>query len=728
MRGIWQILRKDVKRATSNVVAVIVIVGLTVLPSLFTWFNVLASWDPFGNTKNLSVAVANTDQGYKSDLVPMKINIGDQVLSVLRANRDLNWVVTTEADAVDGTRSGAYYAAIVMPPDFSRNMMTFYADDATRTSITYYTNEKKNALAPKITGQGADEVSVRINESFTETLSDVALNIVTSLSDSMDRSDSRAVLARLESHVGQAEIQLRDASRTAAMFTTLLNSSESLVRSSARLAGDSAQSLRDTGQAVEGSVGAARSVKDTLDTSAASLSGAVDQSAQGYREAGDRIDDVYAAVNVSATDRAEAIESVQQRVQTQIDEYQNLKRTLDEEVRGQLPEDHRPDLDAVDEALDTAIAHQVAVRDRLHEAADNVRAADRQVQADRQEIADLIDEATRSIEQLRDQYQNTLKPDLEELSTTLDSAAATLSSIDRDLSAAGDDLSGSSESVIDRLAAAKDATVAMSRSLEEAADKLADTEDALSKAADSGDLSALRQAIGSDPDALAASLAHPVGVRTVAVFPVANFGSAMAPLYTTLALWVGALLMSVAISVEVPDDWVPGRTGLKPYQKYLGRYGIFVLVGFLQSTLVCLGNVLFIGVQAVHPMLFVLTGWLAGLVFTLIVYTCVVTFGSAGKALMVLLLVMQISGAGGSYPLQMLPQWFQNISPFLPATHAITAFRGAIAGIYGHDYWIALGYLALFIPPMLLLGLVLRKPLISINERFVQAAESTKLM
>ncbi|MGO1318096.1 MAG: YhgE/Pip family protein, partial [Cellulomonadaceae bacterium] len=234
--------------------------------------------------------------------------------------------------------------------------------------------------------------------------------------------------------------------------------------------------------------------------------------------------------------------------------------------------------------------------------------------------------------------------------------------------------------------------------------------------------------IGSDPSVLAGALAEPVGLDRVAVYPVTSFGAAMAPLYTVLALWVGALLMAVAIRTDVPRDVLPGRAELTPYQRFFGRYGIFAALGLLQSTLVCLGLVLFIQVDAVHPFLVIVAGWVISLVFTLIVYSAVVAFGNAGKALCVLLLVMQISSSGGAYPLQMLPPWFQSISPFLPATHAIDAMRAAIAGMYHADYWVALATLALFVVPALLVGLVLRTPLTSINEDLVRAVESTKLM
>src|SRR5699024_8381656 len=209
---------------------------------------------------------------------------------------------------------------------------------------------------------------------------------------------------------------------------------------------------------------------------------------------------------------------------------------------------------------------------------------------------------------------------------------------------------------------------------------------------------------------------------------VSSFGSAITPLYTVLGLWVGALLIAVAIRGDVPEDALGSGSPVTETQAYLGRYGIVGLIGFLQSTLVTLGSILFVQVEPAHPMLLMLAGWVTSLVFTLLIYTCVAAFGNAGKAIGVLLLVIQISASGGSYPLEVLPGWFQAISPWLPATHAVDAMRSALAGTYNGDYWVSLGLLALFLVPVLLLGLVLRRPLIGYNRKLKEALESTKLM
>lgn len=80
----WTIFTRDIRKIRTNVIALIVVLGVTVVPCLYAWFNIAASWDPYGNTGNLKVAVASVDEGYTGNLIPLQLNLGDQVLSALR--------------------------------------------------------------------------------------------------------------------------------------------------------------------------------------------------------------------------------------------------------------------------------------------------------------------------------------------------------------------------------------------------------------------------------------------------------------------------------------------------------------------------------------------------------------------------------------------------------------------------------------------------------------------
>lgn len=728
MRVILRLVGRDVRHATQNVMACIVIFGLVVIPSLFTWFNVIASWDPFANTSNLKVAVASTDTGYESDLIPVRINVGEQVLSALRANDDLDWVIKTEDDAIDGTKSGAYYAAIVLPPSFSTDMMTFYVDGAEHTDIALYTNEKKNALAPKITGQGADGVSAQITETFTQTLSEIALSLLSSLSDYLTDDDTQAALTRLQARVASMSTQLRSSAQTADMFSALFDSSIPVVNSASQLVDTAGSAFSDASDAVGSGSDAVESLASALRTATQGVSDALSATTDSYNAVGDRIDDLYVDMDSLSGDRVTVLADLAARVQDQVDRYRTIRDALDTEVRPTLPEAAEGALDTVIAALDDAIARQQAVHDSLGQAAQDIQDDNASEQGSHQEILATIADAKTAVQNAQSAYTDGLKPQLDLLSSTLSRLDSDISIVSNDLAGVSSSLSGSSDSVMTAIDRGKTIANGISTSLGELADRFDELDRALGTAADTGDLSELRDIIGGDPGVLATSLAEPVRVDRTAVFPVAGFGAAMAPLYTVLALWVGALLMTVTIRVDVNHNTLPGTPELTTTQKYLGRYGIFGLVGLAQSTLLTLGLILFVRIEPAHPLLMILAGWIISLVFTLIVYTAVVAFGNAGKALCVLLLVIQISGSGGAYPLQLLPEWFQNISPFLPATYAIQAMRSAIAGVYAGDYWISLLLLALFIVPALLLGLVLRRPLIAYNRGLSEALESTKLM
>ena len=101
-------------RILRNPVAVVVTLGVAIIPSLYAWFNILANWDPYSSTGNLQVAVANEDKGTASDLVG-RLDAGKQVVSQLRKNDRLGWTFVSADKAVEGVQSGEYYAAIVLP-------------------------------------------------------------------------------------------------------------------------------------------------------------------------------------------------------------------------------------------------------------------------------------------------------------------------------------------------------------------------------------------------------------------------------------------------------------------------------------------------------------------------------------------------------------------------------------------------------------------------------------
>ena len=245
MSMLAKIFADDVRHLTSNIVSIIITIGLIVIPGLFTWFNVAACWDPFANTKNLQFAIANDDEGYKGDLLPMRINIGEQVVDTLRANSQLDWTFTkSSAEAIDGTKSGKYYAAVVIPKNFSKNMMTFFTDDAYHATLDYYNNEKLNALAPKVTGQGADTIAATINQTFSKTLTDTALNLASSMLDMLDKPEYQQRLKSFNGNIADLAGMLNDSAAVLRTYSSLTDSAKTLLASSNKLIADARASAK----------------------------------------------------------------------------------------------------------------------------------------------------------------------------------------------------------------------------------------------------------------------------------------------------------------------------------------------------------------------------------------------------------------------------------------------------------------------------------------------------
>ena len=727
MSNVWHLFRGDMRRLFSNAMNIIITVGLVVMPSIFAWYNIIACWNVFDNTGNLTVAVANVDDGYESDLVPLRVNIGERVVSALRANDEIDWTFTTEEDAVDGAKSGRYYAAVVIPHDFSRVMLTFYSEDVHHAKIVYYANEKKSAIAPKITDRGADTVSYQVNEVFAETLSEVALSIAESLSRYADEADASGRIADLSAHVRTMGDQVDRMASVLTLYSSLAGSAQSLVGESAQLVQAAQREADGLGSTASQGAASAASLVDALRQAADGLSQALADGGQGFAAVSASVDALFDAAATGSQDSVAALRGQADALDGQVAACRDIVAQL-EALREQVPPEYAQALESAIARMNATIGLLENMRDTRGSAADKLEAGSADVQAERAEIKRLADEAQQSAATMRDEFDANLKPGLQKLADEASSLVASVGSGLEGLRAAGSGLSdsaGSAAAVLGGAAEKIDATVG---ELHSASATLRDLADGIDQALVAGDADLLREVLGSDTQVLSKALAAPVGIDRVAVFPVDNFGSAMAPLYTTLALFIGSLLILVVVKPTVPGRVRAQLVDPQPRQLFFGRFGVMAFLSLAQTTVMGLGNLLFLQVQVTHPLLFMLCFWLAGFVFTFLIYALVAAFANLGKAVAVLLLIIQVTGCGGSFPLQLLPPFIQGLSPWLPATHVVNAMRAAMFGTYGGDFWWEMGLLALFLIPAAIVGLVLRKPLAKFMSWYVEQVESSKLV
>ena len=736
MRNIIAILKRDLSRIRGSVVALIVAVGLVIVPTLYAWFNIAGSWDPYGNTGNLKVAVANSDNGYMSDLIPVRVNIGDTVVSALRENDQLDWRFVSESDAVEGVRSGEYYAAVVIPENFSSRMMTVFSSDAEHAEIVYYENQKANAIAPRVTDKAASTVRQQIDETFAKTISDVGLATTSSLLEFMDGDQIAAYAGNLSGTLAGAITTLRDASGSVDEFAGLLQSSTGLLDSTSDLLASAGTANKDAEALVSDAKTGLSGMHDALDAAVAAINQSLKDSAGDYDAAAKAIDEAFGAadahVSLTVTQLRDASADVAKRASDMRDVQDNIL-AVERDVEGSdLPEKLKAELvqkiDIVANTVGNVANQQELLAKHLSDAAASLETGAADARAKAQAVKDGIAEAKGSIGGVKDSYNATLKQQISDLSDAVADVARRGSDMADDLGATVTDLSHAASALSDDLAGAHEVLAGASADLASAADDLQRLKEGLDTAVTSGDLDRVRELIGSDPAALADALAAPVALDRQAVYHIKNYGSAMAPFYTTLSIWVAGIVLAAMLKANVDEADVKALGNPRLHELYLGRYAFFALLAFAQATLVCAGDLLFFGIQCEHPFQFMLVGWLAGFVFSNMIYTLTVSFGDIGKAIAVVLLVMQVAGSGGTFPIEMTADFFQAVYPFLPFTHAINAMHAAMAGAYGMEFWIELGTLSLYLIPSLALGLVFRRPVIRANRWIIEKLEETKLM
>lgn len=728
MNNILTILRDDLKAIRGNVMTAVIIFGLAIIPLLFTTFNVLASWDPFANTKQLKIAVASEDEGHQSDLASLKLNLGDEVLSQLSRNDEINWVLTNSDDAIEGTKSGEYYAGIVLPKDFSANLLTFYVEGTEPSKLNLYTNEKKNALSTTITQRSATGVIEKIDESFTRVVSNVGLGVISSLDQYLDEGETQAALNNVHHRVNTVQSRLDAASGTVMALSNLVDSTIPLTRAANNIlneAGNQASSTtNDNGESP------IDILKSTLDESTGSLDASLAATTQSYEVLSSQIEELLNNASATSAQTAQTFRTAADRVGQQTAAFQGVKDSIQKEAdKVNLPAPVAAGYKAVMGQLDASIAQSNALHDSLTSTANNIDNGGKS-QESKQQTQAAIASAKQAVQNARNSYNSNLKPQLAALGDSVGTVANDVDAVKRDIAGIRNTISNDN----DALVRARDLTAGLSGTLQQQANRFGELSQKIDEIRDGGDLSQLADLIGDDPELLASRIASPVNVDRQPIYEVAAFGVGMTPFYLTLSLWVGALLACVLVHTNAERKYLKKNENLDKKdhftrnQVFLGRFITFGLIGIAQSTLVVLSLIFFVEIEPEHPFMMLFASWIITLVFMLIIYSLVITFDSAGKALAVLLLVIQVSGSGGAYPLPLLPEWFQNVSPWLPATYGIDAFRSAIAGIYEADILRELGMLLLFAIPALILGLFLRPAMDNYHKRLQKAIKKTKVM
>ncbi|NEG96563.1 DUF3533 domain-containing protein [Bifidobacterium sp. SMB2] len=717
MKHVFQVFARDIRRILAVPMAVITVLGICTIPALYSWFNVAAFWNPYDNTGALRVAVVNEDRGAKDETMG-ELNIGDQVETSLHDNHQLDWTFMEREQALDEVRAGRSYAAIIIPRDFSADLMTIATGDFHQPKIDYYANEKTSPITPRITDTGAGTLERQINSQFLSTVSKTAAeamakaaNTTSAHADAAHRETSNGVNKALDG-IDDAETKL-----------------DSLIAA----VDDGSAKVAEARKALNGISGKAAKAQNTLDSGIASLSDAQNgltslssglavKSASasaalstGSQNANSFIGKASGSV-LGAKERADsAVDSAQDAVDANAAIVDALK---DSEFAGtdsgkalitQLEQRNQESRKALD-ALRTAGTNVGDSATAIAGAANDIDAANQNTIAALQNTQSTLGGTTTSgLNSALGSFSasaTTLSGTLAKVGPAVDEADTALNQLSTTLAKTSKALKGSKQS----LAATRTT--------------LNDIGSDMNAASSAGTFDRLRSALGASSDEVASFVASPTALETHTVYALNSYGSAVAPMFTNLALWIGAFTLAMMVHLEVDDEGIPGLTSS---QKYLGRWLLLAVLSCVQALITTTGN-LVIGVQSANVPALYLTTMFIGVVYVSIIYAMCISFAHVGRGLTVLLTVLQVPGSSGMYPIEMMPKEFQRIYPFLPITHGNNALRETIGGFYGDHYWRYLTTLTLFAAVAFVVGMTLRPYLNNLNTMVSRRFAATDLL
>lgn len=735
MKNIWKIFTGDLKKLVKQPFALVIIIGLCVIPSLYAWFNIFANWDPYANTGGIPVAVVSLDKDYtrKDGSV---VNMGESVLESLHSNTSVKWIfLDTEEEAREGVEAGKYYAAIVITDKFTYSMYNVFSDDFENPSLIYYQNQKSNAIATKITDTVAGTLQNTINETFIKVAATTIFEEGNSVSDQMQgdsyveefRADLeelndnlkeysamidtfRAGNDRLEAaitHVNyeipvmqkkldattaslnQSSQNLSSTRDTLSNFSTNVDTSMSTIQTSledmkkildqSKLADDTAQMTKDLNKVARDT--------NTLNGQVNNLLAAlIEQRLEGSVSGGDASTGSGSG-NTAATDAAiEALKAMQKEL--------DMMNTV---------------IGSVLESTDEQAAEKAKVN--VNNAMNNLK--------------NVIDSCENSVSNMQGIYKNNLVPQMQKVLTNMSDSLNQVTTLVNTLSNTVQNIGVVMEGVGDAVDGTSESLGQIQGVVDGISQKLTDLTEQLEGASEEEMMDILVRFLGGDPDSLGAYFASPVTMETIAMYPVATYGSAMTPFYSTLAIWVGSTILVALVKVKASPK---NLKNVQSYQLYFGRYLLFLLLAQIQAAIIVAGDLWLLKVNIVEPGLFFLAASFTATAFSLLIYSLTLAFGDVGKAVCVIVMVLQIAGSSGTFPIELLPDIYQKIYIFFPFPYAITAMREALAGMYGTAYMTALAKLILFMLEGLLIGLVIRIPFVKLNHFVEERMEDTELM
>lgn len=670
MKNIIEIFRKDIKEVFRKTNTWIIIVGLIFLPSMYAWPNILSSWDPYGHTNNIKVAVTSEDAGATVD--GKELNLGNSLVEGLKNNKNLDWqFVSNKEEAEKGVRIGDYYASIVVPKNFSQDMTSVSRTEPQRATIEYTVNEKINAISPKITNSGASAIANNISKNFVETANGIIFEKLHEAGIKFEENlpsieKAKEEIFKLNDNFSTYESTLSELIGKVEYGYNILNNVQNTLPEIDRVATNSIMIADKAGITINNIQGFNERLLPIINSHlnvVEEVSKEANVIAKELQKKPDKTEEIKARQKAldsrlqASTERLQLVKNIfeyfnklsnERLFNNQLERVTTLLNdiTAIKEVNNNIYNK----MDHYDEIADTVKEEFVNKSARINEVSSNMNSKLNV------EVAPLISQVLSKAE-----------VNIDKVSGIIAGAQGELPAVERKLS----------ETEV-KISNAYGKLLSLQAQMPSAKSKIQKLTDEIKKADSGIDKNQLFNLLKVDYKQQAEFFANPVKLQENKLYHIENYGSAMTPFYTVLSIWVGSLLMSSLLTTKVEDE----ENKYKPYQKYFGRGLLFVIISLFQTLIITLGDMYVLGTQATSPYRFVLYALLISLLFSSIIYTIVCILGNVGKAVCIVLLVLQLGSSGGTFPIQMTSEFFQALYPKVPFTYSIGLLREAVGGVY----------------------------------------------
>jgi len=687
LKQIIEIFKSDIKEIFRKVNTWIIIIGLIFLPSMYAWPNILSSWDPYSHTNNIKVAVISEDEG--ATVEGKNVNLGESLITNLKGNKNLDWqFVSSKQQAENGVKIGDFYASIVIPKSFSSDITSITRGELKKATIEYTVNEKINAISPKITNSGASALANTIGKNFVEVANGVIFEKLHEAGVKFEENlpaieQVKGKINNLNDNFSHYENALNELIGKVDRGYNVLNTIQGTLPEIDRAATNSIMLANKTIVTIKNIENFNEIMLKNINTQldkVIEISGEVVKVAELIQKKPTNPEETKA--KMKALDSR--LEAAEKRLDIAKGIFEYLNSLSDQNF-------FQEQLTKIN-TMKSDITKLRSLNKKIYSNIDNYYAISAKVKADFLKTAKRVN--NNSID-FKKKLNTEVAPLVKRVLTNADTKIRNVSSVISRAQAQIPTINAKISEAEVKIQTVQGKLLKLQGEMPEIKEKVQKLTGIVNKADGEIDTNALFNLLKVDYKQQAEFFANPVQLKENQLYHIKNYGSAMTPFYTVLSIWVGALLMSSLLTTKVEDE----ENKYKPYQKYFGRGLLFMIISLLQTLIITLGDMYLLGTQANSPYRFVIYALMISLLFSAIIYTTVCLLGNVGKAVCIILLVLQIGSSGGTFPIQMTSSFFQALYPKVPFTYSISLLREAVGGVYipavNRDMKILLTYLVI---------------------------------